>query len=254
MNYTVKQLSDLSGVSARTLHFYHEIGLLVPAQIGDNGYRYYKEEQFLLLQQILFFRELGFKLKKIQEIVTSSEFDKITALLSHKTALTSNIIRAQKLITTIDKTIAHLNGQTKIENKAIYFGFDKVKQSEYEQYLINTHGAIALSFIAESKERTKDWSQNDFIHVRQLHDLLYQEFIEAMQSNLTHDSPEVQKLVQKHYALVQIFYTPTKEVYARLGQIYCEHPDFRNYFDEFNLKLAEYIAQGIQYFAEHKLT
>jgi DNA-binding transcriptional MerR regulator len=254
MIYTVKQLSDMSGISVRTLHFYHEIGLLVPAQIGSNGYRYYEEEQFLLLQQIMFFRELGFKLKKIQTIISNDEFDKITALLSHKATITSNIIRAQKLITTIDKTIAHLNGEIKMDSKTIYFGFDKAKQAEYDQYLIKTHGEIAKSFIAHSRERTKDWSKNDFIRVKQLHDNLYQEFVKAIESNLEYDSPKVQKLVQKHYELVKIFYTPTKEVYARLGQTYCEHPDFRNYFDGLNLKLAEYLARGIRYFAEHKLT
>ncbi len=58
MSYTVKELADLSGVSVRTLHYYDEIGLLQPSYIETNGYRYYEEKELLLLQQILFFREL----------------------------------------------------------------------------------------------------------------------------------------------------------------------------------------------------
>jgi DNA-binding transcriptional MerR regulator len=59
MQYTVNKLAKLSGVSPRTLRFYDEIDLLKPSFYGDNQYRYYEEEQLLMLQQILFFRELG---------------------------------------------------------------------------------------------------------------------------------------------------------------------------------------------------
>ena len=60
MPYTVKKLAKLSGISVRALRFYDTIGLLKPAYYGDNNYRYYEEEQILLLQQILFYREIGF--------------------------------------------------------------------------------------------------------------------------------------------------------------------------------------------------
>jgi DNA-binding transcriptional MerR regulator len=62
MFYTVKKLAELSGVSVRTLHYYDEIGLLRPAYCGENKYRYYEKEQLLVLQQILFYRQLGFSL------------------------------------------------------------------------------------------------------------------------------------------------------------------------------------------------
>ena len=80
MAYTVKNLAQLSGVSIRTLHFYDEIGLLKPAYCGDNNYRYYEEEQLLMLQQILFYRELGLQLNDIQRVLSSDSFDKIEAL------------------------------------------------------------------------------------------------------------------------------------------------------------------------------
>jgi DNA-binding transcriptional MerR regulator len=69
MSYRVKGLAELSGVTIRTLRWYDTIGLLKPAYHGANGYRYYEEEQLLRLQQILFFRELGFSLKDIQKIL-----------------------------------------------------------------------------------------------------------------------------------------------------------------------------------------
>src|SRR5258705_6649722 len=84
MAYTVKQVAGMSGVSVRTLHFYHESGLLKPAYRAANGYRFYEEAQLLTLQQILFYRELGFELKRIKRIVGRADFEKIAALESHR--------------------------------------------------------------------------------------------------------------------------------------------------------------------------
>src|SRR6185436_8918517 len=105
MAYTVQKLASLSGVSVRTLHHYDEIGLLKPAYVGGNGYRYYEQEQLLLLQQILFFRNLGFELKKIREIVKKSDFDRISALHSHRKRLMNELEKTRELIETIDNTI-----------------------------------------------------------------------------------------------------------------------------------------------------
>src|SRR6478672_9315998 len=110
MAYTVKQLASMSGVSVRTLHFYDEAGLLKPAYHGANGYRFYEEAQLLKLQQILFYRELGFELKQIERILGRADFEKAHALKSHRTVLENNLARTRSLIETIDKTVEHLKG------------------------------------------------------------------------------------------------------------------------------------------------
>src|SRR6266516_4261360 len=91
MAYTVKQVAAMSGVSVRTLHFYDETGLLKPAYHGPNGYRFYQELQLLTLQQILFYRELGFELKQIERILGRADFEKIAALQSHRKVLQRNL-------------------------------------------------------------------------------------------------------------------------------------------------------------------
>ena len=75
-DYTVKQVAKLSGVSIRTLHHYDEIGLLKPARVGANGYRYYGREELLRLQQILLHRELGFALEDIRRVLGAPEFQR----------------------------------------------------------------------------------------------------------------------------------------------------------------------------------
>ena len=81
MAYTVKELAKISGISVRTLHWYDEIGLLKPAYHGANSYRYYEEAQLLLLQQILFFRELEFNLNDIQKLLSQNDFDNIISII-----------------------------------------------------------------------------------------------------------------------------------------------------------------------------
>ena len=77
--YSVKQLSELAGVTVRTLHHYDRIGLLSPAQRSESGYRYYGRAELLRLQQILFYRELGFRLQEIGDILDDPSFDLLTA-------------------------------------------------------------------------------------------------------------------------------------------------------------------------------
>jgi DNA-binding transcriptional MerR regulator/uncharacterized cupin superfamily protein len=123
MTYTVKQVSGMSGVSVRTLHHYDEIALLKPAYIKANGYRIYEEAQLLVLQQILFYRELGFELKRIKEILSQRKFEKVVALTSHRELLEKNVARSRTLIATIDKTISHLKGTKKMKNEELFTGF-----------------------------------------------------------------------------------------------------------------------------------
>src|SRR5262245_17385269 len=162
MAYTVKKLAGMSGVSVRTLHFYDEVGLLKPAYVGANGYRFYEEPQLLMLQQILFYRELGFELKQIERIVRRPAFDRISALETHRKLLRKNLGQIQELIRTIDKTLRHLKGIKKMKSHELFAGFSPERQAQHEQYLIDRFGRGARKNIAQSKARVKNWSKEDW--------------------------------------------------------------------------------------------
>src|SRR5215207_7745768 len=123
MAYTVKQVAEMSGVSVRALHFYDETGLLKPARTGANGYRFYEEPQLLTLQQILFYRELGFELKSIRRFLDRPEFQKVAALRSHREVLEEQLARTRRLLETIDRTVDHLEGRTPMTGEQIFAGF-----------------------------------------------------------------------------------------------------------------------------------
>lgn len=253
MAYTVNKLAKLSGVSVRTLHFYDEIGLLKPAYYGDNNYRYYFEPQLLMLQQILFFREIGFPLNDIQRILSSNDFDKIEALKSHKHILEKNLDRAQTLIKTIDKTISHLKGKIKMSDIEMYDGFDPKKQQEYEKYLVDS-GTLTQKEIDASWENAKNWKKENWEQFKQEGDELNKALVAAINADLKPSSTEVQNLVRKHHAWVKHFWTPTRESYVGLGQMYLDHPDFRDFYKAYHPKLVEYLVEAMKIFAERELS
>lgn len=253
MTYTVNKLAKLSGVSVRTLHFYDEIGLLKPAYLGDNNYRYYEEEQLLMLQQILFFRELGLPLNDIQRIISSSDFDKIDALKSHKHILEKNIDRTQVLIKTIDKTISHLRGKVIMRDVEMYDGFDPKKQQEYVDYLVDS-GTITQKEIDESWDNVKSWKKGNWDQFQQEGDEVNKALVAAMNAGLKPSATEVQDLIRRHHAWVKNFWTPTRESYVGLGQMYLDHADFRDFYKAYHPKLVEYLVEAMKIFAERELS
>src|SRR5690348_5091658 len=133
---TVKQVAKLSGVSVRALHHYDEIGLLKPASIGRNRYRYYGEEELLRLQQILLHRELDIPLGEIGTILDDPDFNQLAALRQQRDKLAMEAKRYARLVRTIDRTIARLTGDETMRNAELYKGISPEKQAEYEAWLI----------------------------------------------------------------------------------------------------------------------
>ena len=105
LKYSIRKLSELAGVSARTLRYYDEIGLLKPSEISEAGYRYYGERELALLQQILFYRERGFDLKQIRKILYQDDFDIMRALKEHLRELEEQKTHVESLIRTVEQTI-----------------------------------------------------------------------------------------------------------------------------------------------------
>ena len=253
MRYTINQLAKLSGVSTRTLRFYDEIGLLKPAFYGDNQYRYYKEEQLLMLQQVLFFRELGFSLNDIHRILSSDDFDKIQSLKTHKSMLQSGLDRTATLIKTIDKTISHLKGKIIMRDAEMYDGFDPIKQQEHEKYMLDT-GIISQEQIDDSWQRVSNWKKTDWEQFKISGEQLNLALAAALKQGLKIDSDEVQELIQQHYNWVNNFWTPTKETYLGLGKMYLEHPDYRSFYNRYQPDLVEYLVAAMKIFAYRKLS
>jgi DNA-binding transcriptional MerR regulator len=123
--YTVSQVSGLSGVSIRTLHYYDDIGLLKPAETTDAGYRLYSGSELSRLQEILFLKELDFDLKEIGAVMSMPQHDGEKALSRQKAMLLAKIERLNRLISVIDNRM-------KGESQVSFSEFDMKKMEEHK--------------------------------------------------------------------------------------------------------------------------
>lgn len=252
MAYTVKQLAELAGISIRTLRFYDKAGLLKPAFLGENGYRYYEQAQLLTLQQILFLRELDMSLKDIQRILATPDFNNINMLKSHKVGLEQKQARIEKLIDTLDKTIIALSGNGKIDDKEMYAGFDPAKFPYYDQIGINYLGDIAINLIAKRTHATENWSKKNWDELIYQWNSLLIELTDAMRNDLAPASKEAQGIMSRLYQCTKKLYNPTKEEYLAIRQINCNHPEYREQFDFYDMKLAKYLEDVWGIFIERE--
>lgn len=251
MAYTVNKLAKLSGISVRTLHFYDEIGLLKPAYYGDNNYRYYEDAELLMLQQILFYRELGFQLNDIQRIISSPDFDKVKALESHRKILEKNLDQTKNLIETIDKTVAHLRGKKAMKDEELYYGFDSEIQNKHEQYLVS-EGILTQEFLNECNEKVKKWSDEEKNAFIQDIERIMKALIIAIEDKKMPSDKIVQDLMKQHYEWLKRTWFPTREKYIGLIELY-QTPAFRKFYDDRHPELLEFMIASMKIFAKNAL-
>ena len=256
MAYTIKQLAHLSGVSTRTLRFYDETGLLKPAYVGENQYRYYEEEQLLLLQQILFYRELDFPLDDIQQILSSDAFDKISSLQSHKVMLQEKLKNIHSMLKTIDNTLRHVRGEVTMQVDEF---FDPIRlrdpkiQKEYNNYLVD-HGILTQDELDASWEKLKSWTQADWDQFKSTGDTFYRKMAKAVGLGLKPHTLEVQELVHKHYLLVKPLWSFDKASYLKLSNAYRHNDNFQKFCAIYDAKLLEFLVDAMEYYANQRLS
>lgn len=249
MPYTVKELSQLSGVTVRTLHFYEELNLLKPAYKGSNGYRYYEEKELLKLQQILFFKKLGFTLKQIQKTLGQSDFNHLDALYSHKQALSRDWKKMRLLIKTIDKTIKHLEGKKKMKESEMFEGLSLVTRGKGNESYFAAEELVLKSVKKPNEKHEKAYYED----LDRTAKSIFKDLVRLQGQGVRSGSEEVQQVIRKHHAFISKQQNANRDVYEALALLYIEHPEFRKQLDQFDPKLASFMSQAMKIFAEKKL-
>ncbi len=253
--YTVKALARLSGVSVRALHHYDQIGLLKPACVGSNGYRYYGREEMLRLQQILFHRELEFPLEAIAEVLARPDFDRMGALRRHREKLSAHLARYRRLLKTLDTTLAALEGETDMDDNQLYRGFSPEKQAEFEGWLVGRYGEAIRPVIAQSVALNNARSSAQSQAFAAEFAAIEAEVAQALDAGLAADSESVRVILRRHHDWVTRGWTsvPNAKAYANLADLYLEHPHFRVRYEAVRPGLSEYLAEAMKRFAETEL-
>ena len=150
---TVKQISELTGISARTLHYYDEIGLFVPTQKSEAGYRLYDDKALETLQQILFFREFDIPLKEIKAIMENPVLDKNQILQMQRKLLVAKKERMERLIASIDNIL-------KGENKMDFAVFNQTEIEELFQAMFEHMPEDIRNLAVQEFGDTEQWKKH----------------------------------------------------------------------------------------------
>jgi len=246
-SYTVSQLATLSGVSVRALHHYDEIGLLKPASVGLNGYRYYGRDQLLRLQQILFHRELGLSLDEIRRAIDAPGYDRAAALRRHRDKLAGEIVRLRDLTKTIDATLASLEGGKPVTEKSMFRGFDPEARERSEAWAIERYGKWARLGIETRDQIMDSWTEAEQEAHRAEMAAVFVDFASALSQGLPADSERTQGIVLRlHVNASKAWTGPVgRGGFLNMADSYAENPVARERFERLAPRLADYIARAI---------
>ena len=248
MEYTVNKLAKLSGVSTRTLHYYDQIGLLRPERICSNGYRVYGQVQIDSLQQILFYRDLGFSLDDIKGIMTSPSFDREKALLSHLKSLESKKDQIELLINNVRKTISHMKGKTTMNDKEKFEGFmKKVTDDNEKKYGKETRQRFGDVMIDASNKKLSGMSEERW-HQQESISTQINELLERAVKTGDPACDEAQKMCELHEEWLKFFWpdgTYTREAHRALGEAYVSDKRFEAYYEKIAVGGAKFMRDAL---------
>lgn len=239
---TVQEVSRITGISVRTLHYYHEIGLLEPEKIGNNNYRYYGTKSLAKLQEILFFRELGFSLKEISKIIHDPGYNKEEALNNHITLLE---LKKQRLDRLINLARTTLKGENIMEFNAFDDNEIKTTKEKYKAETKERWGSTKA--YKQSQEKTDNYTQDQWQAIHREMDQIMTGFAQRTQADPA--DVQLQDLVkqwQQH--LTKYYYEATDEILAGLGQMYVADQRFTANIDKYGHGTAEIMSKAIAYY------
>lgn len=242
MAYTVGEVSRIAKVSVRALHHWDEIGLVVPSRRSPKGYRLYSGDDLDRLQQVLFFRELGFRLEEIAAAMADPAFDRREALRSHRALLAERVEHARALLDLVDRTLRAMNGEETMQPEEKFEAFDP---SRYEDEAQQRWGQTPA--YAEAKKRTARYSQSDWKTIRAEADAISTALAALMDARVAASDARATALAEAHRAHIDRWYYPcSREIHLGLGEMYVDDPRFEATYDRVRTGLAAYLRDAIR--------
>ncbi|ASW44346.1 MerR family transcriptional regulator [Clostridium isatidis] len=233
MEYTIKKLSQLAGVSSRTLRYYDEIGLLKPCRVSSTGYRIYGEKEVDLLQQILLYRSMDIKLEDIKEIIYNKDFDINKSLIEHRERLISRRKQLDLLIQTVEKTIDYNKGEIEMSNKEKFEGFKKQALEENERkYGKEIREKYGEKIIEESNKKWLNMTEEDMKKMQNIEKEMFEALEEVIKTKDL-ESEVAKKVYEKHKEWLTFSWpTYSSEAHVGLAEMYVADERFAKYYND----------------------
>lgn len=233
MEYTIKKLAEIAGVSTRTLRYYDEIGLLKPCRINSSGYRIYGEKEVDILQQILLYRSIDIKLEDIHNIITNPDFDIYEALIEHHKNLILKRNQLDKIILTVEKTIEHNKGDGKMSNKEKFEGLkkEKLKRNE-EKYGKEVRNKYGEKTVDESNKKFLNMTEEEFNEMNRTEERLFNGLLEVYETQ-NMESEATREIYENHKKWLSFTWPSySKEAHIGLAEMYVSDERFAKYYND----------------------
>ncbi|MDU5105183.1 MULTISPECIES: MerR family transcriptional regulator [unclassified Clostridium] len=233
MEYTIKKLAEMAGISTRTLRYYDEIGLLKPCRINSSGYRIYGEKEVDILQQILLYRSMDIKLEEIENIISNSSFDICQSLIEHRKNLISRRNQLDQLILTVEKTIEYKKGEISMSNKEKFEGLKKERLEENERrYGKEIRDKYGKETIEVSNKKFMNMKEEDFNKMNETEEELFKGLLEVVSTGDL-DSKVAQEVYENHKKWLGFTWSSySKEAHIGLAEMYVADERFAKYYND----------------------
>ena len=243
--YLIKTVSKISGVSVRTLQHYDEIGLLSPKK-QENGYRHYSEEDMSFLQMILFYKYLGFPLKKIKELLKQKDSEILEHLRMQLNLMQKEKQKLITLIDTLEKTIASQERRIAMSTREKFNGFTYRDNQKYKKAAMDMYGKEVIEKAME-KQKGKEQELTDGFNE------IFFAFSKNMSNGLKSISKKNIDLAEKlHKHLCKYSFDCKINVFSSIGYGYVQNIEFKNNLDKFGDGTAQYVCDAIQQYVKEK--
>ena len=235
---TVGQLAALTGLSVRTLHHYEEIGLLVPGERSESGYRQYGDAELERLQEILGWRALGFALNEIKTLLDDPDHDRLQALRDQRELVQHDLARMRTLAAALDRAIDAHATDSRQQEEQMFEGFEYADEARERWGHTEAY--------QESARRTKAYSAADWEQIRAEAEAITGDFAALKRAGSPADGDDARAVAVRHRAhLTSWFYDCTPAIHAGLAEMYVADERFADHYDRVEPGLARYVRDAI---------
>ena len=242
-SYSVGELGKLAHVSVRTLHHYDELGLLTPSERSQAGYRRYSEADLAKLQQILFYKELGFNLKAIREGLSDPDFNRLEALQQQRSLIKTKVGRLQAMLGLIDKTLTSLEGGIQMTDKEMFEVFGDFNPNDHEAEVQERWGDTDAYKV--SAQRTKRYTKTDWQRYKGENDAVNTRIAQLMTEGVAPDDERAMNAVDEARRLIDTWFYPcSRQMHANLGDMYVADPRFTATYEAIHPGMAQFIKEA----------
>lgn len=244
MSYSVGQVAGFAGVTVRTLHHYDDIGLLVPGERSHAGHRRYGDADLDRLQQILFYRELGFPLEEVAALLDDPEADPGAHLRRRHELLTARIEKLTKMAAAVEKAMEARRMGIDLTPEERFEVFGDHDPEQYADEVRQRWGDTEA--YRQSQRRTASYTKEDWKRLTEEQDAIHRRMAALLDAGTPAGSEAAMDVAEEHRRFISgSYYDCGHEMHTCLAQMYVADPRFTATYERIRPGLAAYLREAI---------